>query len=115
MQKSDATLVDLKTLLDQEPKKIITYIVRYEYNNLDDSATEEKDKKKTQKKRRIAKQLNKTNESELTDNELNNSLYQIEVGEMTLDSKFYNADLSEITIETPTDKGNEVQQEWYEK
>ncbi|CAG8441170.1 9185_t:CDS:2 [Cetraspora pellucida] len=97
IKKSDATLVDLKTLLLKEPKDIITYIARFVYNQLDDSAANEKDKKKTQKKRRIAKKLNKTNESELTEQELNDSLYQIEIGEMTLDSKYYKADLSEIT------------------
>ncbi|CAG8669375.1 7083_t:CDS:2, partial [Cetraspora pellucida] len=97
IKKSDATLVDLKTLLLKEPKDIITHIARFVYNQLDDSAANEKDKKKTQKKRRIAKKLNKTNESELTEQELNDSLYKIEIGEMILDSKYYKADLSEIT------------------
>ncbi|KLL04829.1 MAG: hypothetical protein MRERV_11c066 [Mycoplasmataceae bacterium RV_VA103A] len=96
IKKSDATLVDLKTLLLKEPKDIITYIACFVYNQLDDSAPEEKNKKKTQMKRRIAKKLNKTND-QLTDEELNESLYQIEIGEMILDTKFYKADLSEIT------------------
>ncbi|KLL04636.1 MAG: hypothetical protein MRERV_16c051, partial [Mycoplasmataceae bacterium RV_VA103A] len=58
---------------------------------------DEKNKQKTQKKRRIAKKLNKSNESELKEEELNESLYKIEIGEMILDSKFYKADLTEIT------------------
>ncbi|CAG8447464.1 9426_t:CDS:2, partial [Racocetra fulgida] len=55
IKKSDATLVDLKTLLLKEPKEIITLIARFVYNQLDDSSPEEKNKKKTQMKRRIAK------------------------------------------------------------
>ncbi|CAG8846472.1 7636_t:CDS:2, partial [Gigaspora margarita] len=62
IKKSDATLTDLKTLLQKEPKEIITYIARFVYNQLDDSASEEKDKKQTQMKRRIAKKLNKSKE-----------------------------------------------------
>ncbi|CAG8832757.1 33952_t:CDS:2, partial [Racocetra persica] len=85
IKKSDATLVDLKTLLLKEPKDIITYIARFVYNQLDDSASDEKNKKKTQMKRRIAKKLNKIKESELTEQELDDSLYQIEIGELTLD------------------------------
>ncbi|CAG8631071.1 5284_t:CDS:2, partial [Racocetra persica] len=75
IKQSDATLVDLKTLLGKEPKEIITLIARFTYNQLDDGAANEKDKKKTQMKRRIAKKLNKTKESELKEEELNDSLY----------------------------------------
>ncbi|CAG8844554.1 10758_t:CDS:2, partial [Racocetra persica] len=96
IKQSDATLVDLKTLLQKEPKDIITYIARFVYNQLPDTG-DEKNKQKTQKKRRIAKKLNKSNESELKEEELNESLYKIEIGEMILDSKFYKADLTEIT------------------
>ncbi|CAG8839422.1 35386_t:CDS:2, partial [Racocetra persica] len=35
--------------------------------------------------------------SELKEEELNDSLYKLEIGEMILDSKYYQADLSEIT------------------
>ncbi|CAG8565653.1 31439_t:CDS:2, partial [Racocetra persica] len=97
IKKSDATLVDLKSLLQKEPKDIITYIARFEYNQLPDTG-DEKNKQKTQKKRRIAKKLSKTNESELKDEELNESLCKIEIGELTIDNtKYYKADLSEIT------------------
>ncbi|CAG8447530.1 11313_t:CDS:2, partial [Racocetra fulgida] len=54
IKKSDATLVDLKSLLQKEPKDIITYIARFTYNQLPDTG-DEKNKKKTQMKRRIAK------------------------------------------------------------
>ncbi|CAG8746228.1 4516_t:CDS:2, partial [Racocetra persica] len=101
IKKSDATLVDLKSLLQKEPKDIITYIARFTYNQLDDNASDEKNKKKTQMKRRIAKKLNKTNESELTEQELNDSLYKLEIGDLTIDNtKYYKADLSEITSQT---------------
>jgi hypothetical protein len=109
IQKSDATLVDLKTLLTKEPKEIITLIARFTYNQLDDSSEVEKDKQKTQQKRRIAKKLNKSKESELTEAELNESLYKIRVGEMTLDNKFYQADLSEITTEDSPQQENSNQ------
>ncbi|CAG8547647.1 14406_t:CDS:2 [Cetraspora pellucida] len=97
IKKSDATLVDLKSLLQKEPKDIITYIARFVYNQLDDNASDEKNKKKTQMKRRIAKKLNKSNESELTEQELNDSLYKLEIGELTIDNtKYYKADLMAI-------------------
>ncbi|CAG8552939.1 9596_t:CDS:2 [Cetraspora pellucida] len=101
IKKSDSTLVDLKTLLGKEPKEIITLIARFTYNQLDDTG-EEKNKKKTQKRRRIAKKLNKAKESDLSEQELNESLYQLETGELTIDtSKSWTADLKEISATTP--------------
>ncbi|CFW92940.1 protein of unknown function [endosymbiont DhMRE of Dentiscutata heterogama] len=112
IKNSDSSLVDLKSLLQKEPKDIITYIARFTYNQLDDSSPEEKNKKKTQMKRRIAKKLNKTKESELKEEELNDSLYKIEIGEMILDTKHYKADLTEITTsDTPQ---QDDKPKWYQ-
>lgn len=91
----------LKAILKEEPEKVVSTIALYEYEKLDDSAKNEKDKKKTQQKRRIAVKLGKSKESELTDNELKDALVKIETGELTFTSaelaKCYNASLQEIT------------------
>ncbi|CAG8784727.1 1258_t:CDS:1, partial [Racocetra persica] len=110
IKKSDATLTNLKSLLQKEPKDIITYIARFTYNQLPDTG-EEKNKQKTQMKRRIAKKLNKTKESELKDEELNDSLYKIEIEELTIDNKFYTADLKEITT-TQNPENDEQKSSW---
>lgn len=103
IQKTDIALTDLKTLLGKEPKEVITYIVRYEHNNLDDSDEDEKNKKKTQQERRIKKALKDADANfditkDLDDTTLNNSLYKISIGEITIDNtKYYKSDLTEIT------------------
>jgi hypothetical protein len=106
-KKKDA-LTSLGLVLKEKPKEVIGLIARYEYDKLDDSASEEKDKKQTQQKRRIAKKLKKTKESELTDPELEKALTEIKTGELVFTTdelaKTYTADLKEITTEGPKEE-----------
>ncbi|CAG8811361.1 32771_t:CDS:2, partial [Racocetra persica] len=93
------------------------YIARFVYNQLDDSSPEEKNKQKTQMKRRIAKKLNKSNESELKEEELNESLYKIEIGEMILDSGLVAIFWKNIKSwwNGPAEEEGESSAEWDEK
>jgi len=101
IKKSDATLVDLKTLLGKKPKDVITYIARFEFNNLSDSG-KDKDKAKTQMIRKLKKALSKEASHILTDEEINEALYQVEVGELMLSTKSLKQDLTEYTTAEET-------------
>jgi len=107
IKKSDATLADLKTLLGKEPKDVITYIARFEFNNLSDSG-KDKDKAKTQMIRKLKKALSKEASHTLTDEEINDALYKVEVGELTLNTKSLKEDLTEYTTaeETKAEEGH---------
>jgi hypothetical protein len=94
--------------LEEKPKDVIELIAFYEHEKLDDSAQEEKDRKKTQQKRRIAKRLGKAKDTDLSDTELKESLVKIKTGELVFTAqdlaKFYDANLKEITSDTPEKK-----------
>jgi exopolyphosphatase/pppGpp-phosphohydrolase len=84
-------------VLHEKPRDVIALIARYEYNKLDDSATEEKNKKQTQQKRRLAKGLGLNKESDINDEKIDEALVKVKTGEITIDeSKYYTADLKEI-------------------
>ena len=93
----------LKAMAAKEPKKIIGYIEKYWYNHLKDDAEKEEDKEKTQMKRRIAKALGKNKESDITDKQIIEALVKIQIGELTTVemSKFYDANLKEISTKNP--------------
>jgi hypothetical protein len=112
---------NLKVLMGEEPKKVITLIKKFELvDSKSDSGITDKDKPKTQNLRRLAvlagKKSTDTNK-ELTTAELDDILYKIGIGEKTFSTaKFYNADLTEIT--TPQDNGDNKQNQdpgtpWY--
>jgi len=84
-------------LLVKDPKVVITVIKRYEYDNLDDTG-EDKDKDKTQMERKIKKVLNKKGTDNLTDKEINDTLYEVAIGTKTLSAKALKADLSEYEV-----------------
>ncbi|CAI2163597.1 2066_t:CDS:2 [Funneliformis geosporum] len=68
-----------------------------------------KKKEKTQMKRRIAKALGKTKETDLPDNDIPENLVKVETGELTVDmTKNYNASLQEITTKKPEDPEKET-------
>src|SRR2546421_10988015 len=91
--------------MKEKPEEVISLIELYKYDNLDNSATNEKDKKKTQLKRRIAKALNKTKESDLPDSDIPENLVKVRTGELKIEtSKHYTADLKEITNKKDDDK-----------
>lgn len=106
-----ASLTSLAEVMKEDPKEVIILVERYKYNKLDDSATNEKDKKKTQQTRRIKKALKDKDSNfditkDLDDTTLNDALYKVKVNELVINtSKYYTADLKEIT----TDKPNEEQ------
>jgi len=109
---------NLKVLMEEEPKKVIQLIKKYELDKMADSG-EEKDKKKTQFLRRLAvKKGKKTTDTvkTLTDAELLEALYEEAVGDITLDtSKFYQEDLTEIStpIPSPNDNNQIEPTPWY--
>ena len=74
IQKKDAKLTDLKTLLAKEPKEVITLIIRYEYD---------KDSQDNQQKtvKMIKMNMSKKKEDDLTKEEITTGLYKLAVGE----------------------------------
>ncbi|CAI2162554.1 17826_t:CDS:2, partial [Funneliformis geosporum] len=104
------TLTSLAEVLKEESKEVIILVERYKFDKLDDSATNEKDKKKTQQTRRIKKALKDKDSNfditkDLDDATLNEALYKVKVNELVVNaSKFYNKDLQEITTDNPKDK-----------
>jgi hypothetical protein len=104
-KKKKITLTSLALVLKEKPKDVIALIARYEYNKLDDSGNEEKDKKKTQQKRRLAKASQLSKESDIDDDEkIDEALVKVKTGEITIDkSKYYTADLKEITSKKKND------------
>ncbi|CAI2198890.1 10191_t:CDS:1, partial [Funneliformis geosporum] len=109
---ADAEITDLASAFTKlEAKPLITLISRYEYDNLPDSGESEDKKQKTQTERRIKVLLNKTASDTLSEEELNTALFEVAAGHKTLSTKYYKADLSEITPqENPPNENN--QQSW---
>ncbi|CAI2196412.1 11969_t:CDS:2, partial [Funneliformis geosporum] len=97
---------NLKVLMEEEPKKVIQLIKKYEFDNLSDTGDKEGDKAKTQRKRQLAVAKGKKptdTEKELTDDEIKEALYQEAVGDITVDTtKKYDANLNEIPVEIPS-------------
>jgi hypothetical protein len=102
IQKTEATLTDLKALLGKEPKDIITHIELYVFNNLPDTG-EDKDRAKTQWIRKVKKALGKTGaeiDQDLTPEEIKEAVYKIAVGELELSTQALKADLTEYETQT---------------
>jgi len=63
-------------------------------------------------KRRIAKALNKSKESDLADTDIPENLVKVKTGELVgVDmTKYYNTNLQEITTKKPEDPGKETKE-----
>ncbi|CAG8681668.1 6361_t:CDS:2 [Ambispora leptoticha] len=95
-------------LLLKDPKIVIITIKRYEYDNMEDTG-DDKDKKKTQLERKIKKVLNKKGIDNLTDVEINTTLYEVAIGTKTLHAKALKDDLTEYsTTDDDTGNGNQT-------
>ena len=106
---------NLKTLMGEEPKKVIILIKKYDL--VESKSAEEK----IQNLRRLAVLAGKKSTDAvktLTDAELDNILYEIGVGTKTFSTaKSYNEDLTEITIPSPDngENNNETESAWWQK
>jgi hypothetical protein len=93
----------------KEPKVVITAVERYKYDNMEDTG-EDKNKAKTQIERKIKKVLGKKGTDNLTDKEINDTLYEVAISKKELSTKSLKADLTEYETNTPsqnpTDKGH---------
>src|SRR5205823_4307390 len=109
-----SSLTNLGEVMKEKPHEVISLIEVFKYDNLDDGATNEKDKKKTQMKRRIAKALNKTKESDLPDSDIPENLVKVRTGELKIEtSKCYTADLKEITNKKDEDRKETVDKPFF--